>query len=264
MRRTIIVLISLGVLAVTVRAGCVTHEHDQEPGFIQALNEARAELQAGINRWEAEALEKARDLFLGLLVKQKQPGPYLYYYVALADFRLATFHLSSGAPAEAERFVTEGEQYLEKAMEADAGFGEAFSLYGFLLSLEIALHPDRAMTLGFKSMASLDQGIEKDPSNPRTHLIKGMYLPYVPKEYGGGMDKALPYLEKAISLFEGEEAADPVKPSWGHDEVCLYLGMAYKAQGDTEKAKEWLKKALALNPGLGRAKDLLASLEKAR
>jgi tetratricopeptide (TPR) repeat protein len=78
------------------------------------------------------------------------------------------------------------------------------------------------------------------------------------------MDVAIPYLEKAVSLFAGDKTADPVKPSWGHDEAYLHLGMAYKAQGETEKAKECLKKALALNPGLGWAKSLLASLEKGR
>jgi len=264
MKMKMIVFVSLAALAITARPYWVRPASDQEAAFIQALSAAKAELQAGINRWEADALQKARDLFLGLLLKQEKPSPYLHYYVALADYRLATFHFSSGSPAEADRFVTEGEQYLEKAMEAEPEFGEAFSLYGFLLGLEIGLHQDRAMTLGIKSMASLDQGIEKDPSNPRTHLIKGMYLPYVPQEFGGGTDKAVPYLEKAISLFATEPAADPIKPSWGRDEAYLYLGMAYKAKGDTEKAKECLKTALAMNPALGRAKSLLASLEKGR
>lgn len=264
MKKKMIVVVSLAALAMTARAGGVTPGSDQDPAFIQALNAARAELQAGVNRWEADALQKARDLFLGLLLKQEKPGPYLQYYVALADYRLAAFYFSSGSPAEADRFVTESEQYLEKAMEAEPEFGEAFSLYGFLLGLEVALHQDRAMTLGFKSMASLDQGIAKDPSNPRTHLIKGMYLPYVPEAYGGGIDVAIPYLEKAVSLFAGETAVDPIKPSWGRDEAHLHLGMAYKAKGETAKAIEWLKKALALNPDLGLAKSLLASLEKGR
>jgi len=264
MKKKMIVVVSIAALAVSARPRCMMAGFDQDPAFIQALSGAKAELQAGINRWEADALQKARDLFLGLLLKQEKASPYLQYYVALADYRLAAFHFSSGSPAEADRFVTEGEQYLEKAMEAEPEFGEAFSLYGFLLGLEIALHQDRAMTLGFKSMASLDQGIEKDPSNPRTHLIKGMYLPYVPEEFGGGVGLAIPYLEKAISLFAGETAVDPIKPSWGRDEAHLHLGMAYKAKGDTEKAKEWLKKALALNPDLGLAKSLLASLEKGR
>jgi tetratricopeptide (TPR) repeat protein len=264
MRRTIVVFVSLAVLGVMTPPGWVALEAGQDQEFIMALSAAKAELQAGINRWEAEGLQKARDLFLGLLLKQGKPSPYLQYYVALADYRLAAFHLSSGTPAEADRFVNEGEQYLEKAMEAEPGFGEAFSLYGFLVGLEIALHQDRAMTLGFNSMASLDRGIEKDPSNPRTHLIKGMYLPYVPVEFGGGVDAAIPCLEKAIALFAGEMAADPVKPSWGRDEAHLHMGMACKAKGETEKAKEWLKKALAINPDLGWAKSLLASLDKGR
>ena len=262
MRMKVIVVVTLAALVMIARAGRMTPGFDQDPAWIQSLSAAKAELQAGINRWEADALNKARDLFLGLLLKQEKPSAYLHYYVALAGYRLAAFYLSSGSPAEADRFVTEGEQYLERAMEAEPEFGEAFSLYGFLLGLEVALHQDRAMTLGFKSMASLDQGIAKDPSNPRTHLIKGMYLPYVPEAYGGGVDVAIPYLEKAITLFAGETAVDPIKPSWGRDEAHLHLGMAYKAKGETEKAKEWLKKALAINPELGWAKSLLTSLEK--
>jgi tetratricopeptide (TPR) repeat protein len=259
-----IVLAALVGLTIVSRPGWPNSGSTQDSAFIQALSAAKAELQAGVNRWESETLQRARDMFLGLLLKQDKPIPYLHYYIALADYRLATFHLSSGSPADADRFVTEGEQYLEKVMEAEPGFGEAFSLYGYILGLEIALHEDRAMTLGFKSMAAIDQGIEKDPSNPRTHLLKGMYLPYMPEAFGGGAEKAIPYLEKAVELFEKESPTDPVKPSWGHDEAYAFLGSAYKTIGNTGKAREMVQKALALNPGSSFAQRILESLDKSQ
>jgi tetratricopeptide (TPR) repeat protein len=234
----------------------------QSAEAVKALQAAKAQLQTGINTWEADPLLKARDLFLACLLKLDKPHPAFLYYAALADYRLGSYYLSAEAPIEADRFVTEGEDFITKALEADPEFGEATSLYGFLLGIEVALHQERAITLGFKSLSLINVGIEKDPSNPRTHLMKGMYLLYVPEAFGGGPDNSIPSLEKALSLFEPKPAGDPLKPSWGKDECLAYLGECWHQKGDLDKARDYFKKALALNPDLYYARYLLDEINK--
>jgi tetratricopeptide (TPR) repeat protein len=234
----------------------------QDAAAVKALQAAKAELQAGINAWETDHLLKARDMFIGCLLKLDKPNPYFYYYAALADYRLGSIYLASEATADADRFVSEGEDFIGKAIEADPEFGEASSLYGFLLGLEVALHQERAISVGFKSLNLINVGIEKDPSNPRTHLIKGMYLLYVPEAFGGGADNSISALEKALSLFSDKVANDPVKPTWGKDECLAYLGECWHQKGDLIKAREYFKKALDLNPELYYARYLLAEIDK--
>jgi tetratricopeptide (TPR) repeat protein len=228
----------------------------------QNVQEAKAKLQAGVNTWDLELLKTARDLFINCLLKAKTENAYIFYHIALADYRLITFYLSSSDNPEAEKSLIEAKKYLEKAMAADPSFGEADALYGYFLGFEIALHPEKAMSLGMASFVYSAKALEKDPENPRIHLLKGLSLFYTPEAYGGGADNAMASLNKAVGLFEKDVVKDPLKPSWGKEEAYTYLGLAYKQKKDFGKAKEMLKKALEVNPEFGLAKKELSGLEK--
>ncbi|MCX6576777.1 MAG: tetratricopeptide repeat protein, partial [Candidatus Aminicenantes bacterium] len=226
------------------------------------VQEAKAKLQAGINTWDLELLKTARNQFINCLLKAKTENASILYHIALTDYRLITFYLSSSNNPEAEKSLAEAQKYLEKAMAADPSFGEADALYACLLGFEIALHPEKAMTLGMSSFGYFSKGFEKDPENPRIHLLKGISLFYTPEAYGGGADNAMASLNKAVGLFEKDVVKDPLKPSWGKEEAYTYLGLAYKQKKDYGKAKEMLKKALEVNPEFGLAMKELSGLEK--
>jgi tetratricopeptide (TPR) repeat protein len=254
---------ALGVLAALVFAAAVpSGQAAGQDALVQGLQAAQKTLEAGMNAWDPDKFLAARDQFLGLLVMQKEPGPLYSYYVGLADFRLASFYLASGKTAEAGRFASEGEQYLERASQADPKFAEAVALYGYLVGIEVALHPDRAMELGMKSIEFLNRGLALEPDNPRIRYLNGSYLMYVPEAYGGGADRAIESLSKAVALFEKETVKDPLRPSWGKDEALTFLGMAYAKKNEAERARECFRKALAVNPAFGLAKSELAKIDK--
>jgi len=234
----------------------------KNPGVIKNLEEAKAKLQAGVNSWNLELLRAGRDLFINCFVKEKPENAYLLYYVALADYRLATFYLSSNNKEEAEKYTVEAQKYLEKSMAADPSFGESYAFYAYLLGYEIALHPERAMNLGMASFEYFSKALEREPNNPRINLLKGTSLFYTPEAYGGGADNALEYLKKAVGLFEKEVVTDPLRPSWGKEEAYTFLGMAYGQKKEYEKAREMFRKALEINPDFGLAKTELAALDK--
>ena len=229
---------------------------------VKGIVEAKARLQSAVDGWDARLMAEARDLFLGCLLRDRSGNAHLPYYVALADYSLATYHLAEGNAAESDTRIAEGEAYLDKALQAAPEFGEALALYGYLLGIEIANHPDRAMTLGMKSFEYFDRAQAADGSNPRILLLRGIYQLYVPEAFGGGPDSALEYLDKAIALFEKESVADPLLPSWGRDEALTNAALAHKQKGNSAKAVELLKSALAVNPRSGRARGELAAIEK--
>lgn len=233
-----------------------------DPAVLKSLVGAKSALQAAIDAWDAGLMAEARDRFLGCFLQDKSGNAHLAYYVALADYSLATFHLAAGNAAESDPRIVEGEAYLDKALEAAPQFGEAMALYGYLLGIEIANHPDRAMTLGMQSFGYFDRATAADGANPRIFLLRGIYQLYVPEAFGGGPDSSLEYLEKAIALFDKEKVVDPLLPSWGKDEALTNAALAYKQKGNMSKAVELLKRALAVNPASGRARGELAAIEK--
>lgn len=256
-----ILLLSMGhILAHKGTSNPIAPDRDQK--LIQKIKEAKSMLQMGLNTWNMESLKNARDLFLNLLIKEKEENPYLFYYVALCDYRLATYYFTSAKTKEAEIYTMEGQKYLEKAQEADPSFGESFALYATLLGFEIALNQEKAMALAFKSNGYLAKALEMAPENPRINLLKGISILFTPEQFGGGADNAMEFLNKSVNLFEKEIIKDPIKPSWGKEEAYTFLAMAHKQKSEYDKAKEFLKKALETNPKFGMAAKELAEIEK--
>jgi len=148
--------------------------------LLPKIKEAKSKLQMGLNTWNAEYLKNARDIFLNVLVKEKRENVYLFYYVALCDYRLAAYYFISNNMKEAERHIEEGQKYLEKAIEADPSFGESYALYATLLGYEIALNQERAMALGFKTYEySDDYSTRKNiHSIFGRSIFVGIYIPF--------------------------------------------------------------------------------------
>jgi imidazolonepropionase-like amidohydrolase len=225
------------------------------------IRTAKNALAQGLDGWQAGPMKKARQIFLALSKVKKEKNSLLLYYIGLCNYRLTTFYMVSNR-TEAEKLNLEGKQYLEKARVLSSPFPEAEALYASVLGFEIAFHPDRAMQLGLKSMQHMDRALREDPGNPRINLLKGASLIFTPAMFGGGADKALPFLSKSIELFATEMKTDAVLPCWGHAEAFTFLGMAYSQLKETKKAKISFKKALAVNPHYSLAREELKKLSK--
>lgn len=234
----------------------------KDPAVRKNFEEAKAKLQAGVNTWNRDVSKEARDLFIGCLMRTKPENAYLDYYVALADFWLASYAIASEEKEECGRMAADGLKYLEKALAIDPSFAEAEALSGYLLGMQIAVEPEQAMTLGIKSMQLMEKALAAEPGNPRIQFLKGFYQLYLPEMFGGGADSALPFFDKAIELFDQEKVTDPLKPSWGKDVTLLNMALVYKNKKNEEKAIELLKKALAANPDYWHARYELEQLEK--
>ena len=233
-----------------------------DPAVLKTLAEAKAKLQAGIDDWDFAVMKGARDLFRKCLVLEKKQNAFLWYYVGLADYSLATHALAGEDAAACDEAILDGQDHLQAAIEIDPEFGEAAALQGMLLGLELANHLERAFTLGRRIFQSFDRALELDGDNPRVLLQLGIYQTYLPEAFGGGPESALDYLDKAIALFETERISDPLRPSWGREEALLNAALAHKQMGRTARAVELLKKALVVNPNSGRVRGELAAIEK--
>jgi len=261
-RKRIITLFVLAAASLSFSIAASGEQVLKDPAVLKSFEEAKAKWQAGINTWDRGLFKEARDLFLGCLMRTRPENVFLDYYVALADLQLASHAISTQDMVECKRAALEGQQYLEKAMALDPAFAEAEALYGYLIGMQLAVHPEEAMTLGMKSMEHMEKALAAEPDNPRIQFLKGFYQLYVPEAFGGGPDSALPFFEKAIDLFEKEKISDPLRPSWGREAALTNAALIHKNKKNEAKAIELLKKALAVNPSYGQALREIAALEK--
>jgi len=76
--------------------------------------------------------------------------------------------------------------------------------------------PMMAPYYGPKAGNILQVAINVDPNNPRAYLLMGQNLFHTPAMFGGGAEKAKPFLKKAKALFEKIDTTTPsTQPSWG-------------------------------------------------
>lgn len=223
------------------------------------IKEGKKLLKTGCDKWNVTSMKKGRDLFLSA-EKISNGDTWCQYYVAYSDYILTIYYLNSNKK-EARAYLKEAESFLDKILnkkdkEARA---EAYALYASCLAFEIHLGNGKdGQYFGRKINKYFHQALFLCEKNPRVNLLKGVSLLYTPPTWGGGADQAMPYFRKAIEYFEEEKQTDAKKPGWGKDEAYFYMGQAYRKKGEKEKAVEYVKKSLEVNPNFGHAVKTLA------
>ncbi|MCX5710264.1 MAG: tetratricopeptide repeat protein [Candidatus Omnitrophica bacterium] len=99
---------------------------------------------------------------------------------------------------------------------------------------------------GSQVMSNLKRAQEIKPDSPAVLFGFGSYYLLAPSIIGGNLDKALVYLERA-------KDKDPL-----FADVYVRLAQAYKLKGDAVKYKQFLSKALEIDPGNELASDALS------
>ncbi|RJP28726.1 MAG: hypothetical protein C4533_02750 [Candidatus Omnitrophota bacterium] len=88
------------------------------------------------------------------------------------------------------------------------------------------------------------QALEISPELPEVHLGLGTYFLLAPQIMGGNVDKSIEHLEIAIKL--SPQFSTPY----------MRLSQAYKKKGDMEKAEFYRQKAVKIEPGIDKLKNL--------
>lgn len=106
------------------------------------------------------------------------------------------------------------DKFLEVAEKADNN-SEVLALRANYYQAKLQDSPMMAPYYGPKAGNILEVALNVDPTNPRAYLLMGQNLFYTPAMFGGGADKAKPFLDKAAALFAKEDTTPTIQPSWG-------------------------------------------------
>ena len=120
------------------------------------------------------------------------------------------------------------DKFLEVAEKVDNN-SEILALRANYYQAKLQGSPMLAPYYGPKAGNILEVAINENPDNPRAYLLMGQNLFHTPAMFGGGADKAKPFLEKAAALFAEAETTPSIQPSWGKrmsDQMAMQLASA--------------------------------------
>lgn len=250
--RVVIAIASAGWLASAASAQELT-------GAARWADSARREIEAA-NLTADTARFAAVRILLERALTAYPDDALLLHYKGYALYREATVRMGWWDQDVGE-LLRESQDALEASADA-AEMPETLALLSAVLGQRIGSNPIHAMTLGPRSGSMMDRAVELGPDNPRVWLLRGIGAIFTPGMFGGGLDRAQEYLDRAASLFI-ENSPEPPLPAWGEDEVYLWLGQVHARAGRESAARAAYMKALEIEPENGWVRyELLPALDR--
>lgn len=238
-------------------SGLAAHEDE----FDKLIIKGKTLIKEGVQKWDDKIMLQARSLFERLL-QNKEMQWLTHYYIGYADYRLAIFYQTKKQTALQLKYLNDGIDHLNSALEEKEEFADAHGLLSSLLGQKISTDPSLGMTLGMESAAALSDALEYGKTNPRVAMFSAISAFFTPEQWGGSKKKALAEMQRAAELFKNERLEDKRLPDWGHSEALAWLGQFYLGMDELVLAKESIEAALALDPHSGFAKMIQSQIQK--
>ncbi len=247
-----------GLIILTVTASLAvagkTSENPLEAG-IATFSTAYAD-------WDGGGFYRAAEQFRAAVESEPESFP-ARYWLGAARFHQALIFLDPPEDEEkAETALDGAEEALDAARELNDSCGECLALLSAITGLRIGLNPLSGIWRGSRFQNQAEEALRLSPENPRVHYLLGTNYYHGPERLGG-RKKAREYFLRAENLYQKElqTAAEPGRPRWGYDSTLTFLGEIYREEGEPERAGDYYRRALAVNPSNGKARRGLEQLE---
>jgi len=151
---------------------------------------------------------------LGLIANKWAEQWAAQYYACYSTIILSFFEKDE---SKKDAYLDESDKYIAKVKELKPGENdETYIMAALIANARIAVKPgSRWKQYGDIFNADIEKAKSIQPNNPRIYYLQGNSISHTPKMFGGGAKNALPYFEKADSLFQTEKSDDIFKPFWG-------------------------------------------------
>jgi len=134
------------------------------------------------------------------------------YYAAYC-FTRATI-VSNINTNEKHKYLDLAQAEINKTLKVTSEESEVYTLQALIYQLRIT-----DMSKGYKysklTLEALTVAKKLNPENPRIYYLKGSNTFHTPKMFGGGKEKAKPFLIKAAGMFENQKDSNKLLPTWG-------------------------------------------------
>ena len=181
--------------------------------------------------------------------------------VALADLYRVQAALATRRPEAARSALQEALRLLEAVPETQRT-ADLWAFLGNFYGTALALAPwYRRPGLGRRASEALHRAVQQDSLNPRVWLFLGIQAFYTPRLFGGGAEKALQRLDRALALYR-QLSVDPFWHRWGEDLALFYRARALMRLGHEADARQALNTCLQRYPDFQEARAWLRRLQE--
>lgn len=159
------------------------------------------------------------------------------YHAAQACLALTLVYDLDKDRGSAEKILTQGIQYAQRALSENPDSADTHALLGRLYEVKL-LYGDMftGMDIGPKAATENKKALVLDPKDPQVQLALGIQYVMAPPIGGGDVPKGILALKEALKL-------DPHM-----DEVYYWLAKAYRKLNKRQDFEQALRTGMALNP----------------
>ena len=217
------------------------------------------EFTAAYQAWDGARFAAAAELFHQASTNPPPSGTN-FYWLGVAQFhRMLQLRSLPDPPPNASApgaAMDAALAALNQAAKLDARHAETHALLGTLYGMKIEGNLVRAAWYGPRIEKSRKKAMESGASNPRVQYLLGMCQFHTAKKPAAWRE-TLKTLLAAEKLFEAEAkvTGGPLEPRWGHSSCLTFIGRTYELLGESTKAVEYFRKALAMHPADHLAKE---------
>lgn len=187
----------------------------QTPAYVEAMTQRVATLDSlPLEQFAQEASEYER--YASIAESDWLASYYAAYCKAI---------IAISRPQEADALTPEVEALLVLSEQSGGDASEIACLRSLMATARLIYSPqDRYMTDGAEAMRQLTIALKHNANNPRAYFLQGQSLLYTPVQFGGGLDKARPLLERCIELHLSQTPVPDYAPRWGASRAAQLLG----------------------------------------
>jgi len=200
-----------------------------------AAADTRSPMQRALDEQDRGALEKiiAR---LNAAAEKNAQDARAHYRVAKANSLLAQLAIELGDKALGRTAAEAGIGAARQAVALSPDIAEYHRVLGMLCGQVIPANVMSGLKYGKCALEEVNKAMELDSGSWEIWLSRGVGNYYLPPMFGGGAEKAIEDLQKAVQLNPGAA------------ESHLWLGIALRKAGRNGEARQALGKAIELNP----------------
>lgn len=128
-----------------------------------------------------------------------------------------------------DQMLEKAEQLIAAASAIQPDNDEIEVLKANIASARIGVDPqNRWQKYGAISAMAIEKAKRIHADNPRITLHEAQSIYYMPEAFGGGKQKALPLLKKALEQFSTFKPSSAIMPNWGAEVAQMMLEEAEK------------------------------------
>lgn len=241
MKTTIISLVLLFFITINISSA---------DDFSDAIVKAKKDLKSATDKFDKDALTKARGKFERIL-QLKQNTWLVNYYMAYCDLQLSYIAMQDKKNDDMKKYTESALNLLDKVTDVKDDFADAYILKMAANANRWSYEMEKMNEIIAKGAEAEDMAKKLEPDNPRFYYVKGTITYYTPESFGGGADAALTLLQKSNDLFKTRKEKDETLPDWGYSDSYGMLALCKIKQDKLDEAKKFIDKGLEINPESG-------------